>query len=98
LLDRWAFGMSKIDGTGATAGSASAASNGPDSLTSPPSEARESSVDGMAQLHALEGAPRIPEEEAEGDVGGLKAVERITVKIADLSNGEGLFSHVSVLA
>lgn len=152
MLDRWAFGMSKIDGIGATAGSA--AQSGPGSLTSPPSGARESSVDGKSQLHAVEmdraseriaqllrepgfgekksvpnshnapgisllsqqaphdppynGAPRIPEEGEDGgavtaaesmaldpqSAGGLEAVERITVKIADLGNGERLLSRV----
>jgi serine/threonine-protein kinase SRPK3 len=154
MLDRWAFGMSKIDGTGATSGSAAA--SGPGSLTSPPAGARESSVDGKTELHAVEmdraseriaqllrepgfgekktlpnahkppgpslltqqaphdpahnGAPRIPQEGEEGgavveaiaaaaesmaldpqSAGGLEAVERITVKIADLGNGERLF-------
>jgi hypothetical protein len=153
MLDRWAFGMSKIDGTGAVG---SAAASGPGSLTSPPSGARESSVDGKSQLHAVEmdraseriaqllrepgfekkslpnahkapgpslltqqaphdpaynGAPRIPQEGEDGgavieatttaaesmvldpqSAGGLEAVERITVKIADLGNGERLFS------
>ena len=141
--------MSKIDGV-----AASAAASGPGSLTSPPSGARESSVDGKTQLHAVEmdraseriaqllrepgfgekntlmnkapgpslltqqaphdpaynGAPRIPQEGEEGgavdeatttaaesmaldsqSAGGLEAVDRITVKIADLGNGERLF-------
>ena len=168
MLDRWAFGMSKIDGIGATVGgsvSASAAPSGPGSLTSPPSGARESSVDGKTQLHAVEmdraseriaqllrepgfgekktlhnahkvvagpslltqqaphdpnhnGAPRISEDGTEVDsegsgvveanataadsmaldpqsAGGLEAVERITVKIADLGNGERLLARVS---
>jgi len=163
MLDRWAFGMSKIDGTGGGGSiSASAAASGPGSLTSPPSgAARESSVDGKTQLHAVEmdraseriaqllrepgfsekkalhnahkapgpsllsqqaphdpGAPRIPQEGAdevsvEGgsavdatntvagsmaldpqSAGGLEAIERITVKIADLGNGERLFLRV----
>ena len=158
MLDRWAFGMSKIDGP-----STSAAASGPESLTSPPSGARESSVDGKTQLHAVEmdraseriaqllrepgfgeknnlpnahkppgpslltqqaphdpaynGAPRIPQEGEQGGVvdeasttaaesmaldpqsaGGLEAVERITVKIADLGNGERLFPRARALA
>jgi hypothetical protein len=157
MLGRWEFGMSKIDGTGATGG-ASAAASGAGSLTSPPSGARESSVDGKSQLHAVEmdraseriaqllrdpdfgekknlrnahnaagpslltqqaphdpaynGGPRIsPGGTEEGgsvettttaaesmsldpqSAGGLEAVERITVKIADLGNGERLFSR-----
>lgn len=48
MLDRWAFGMSKIDG------GASAAPSGPGSFTSPPgSSARDSSVDAK-QVHAVE--------------------------------------------
>ncbi|KAH9958529.1 kinase-like domain-containing protein [Lactifluus volemus] len=51
MLDRWAFGMSKIDG-GASA-SASAAASGPGSLTSPPTgQIRESSAD--VKIHAIE--------------------------------------------
>lgn len=158
MLDRWAFGMSKIDGTGGSI-SASAAASGPGSLTSPPSgAARESSVDGKTQLHAVEmdraseriaqllrepgfsetkslhngpsllsqqaphdpgyvGAPRIPQEGADGvssegggvadatttvagsmaldpqSAGGLEAVERITVKIADLGNATWVEHH-----
>jgi serine/threonine-protein kinase SRPK3 len=156
MLDRWAFGMSKIDGTGATSGSAAA--SGPGSLTSPPAGARESSVDGKTELHAVEmdraseriaqllrepgfgekktlpnahkppgpslltqqaphdpahnGAPRIPQEGEEGgavveaiaaaaesmaldpqSAGGLEAVERITVKIADLGNATWVEHH-----
>jgi len=157
MLDRWAFGMSKIDGSTGTGGapsiSVSAAASRPASLTSPPCFDRESSVDGKTQCHAVEmdraseriaqllrepgfekkslpnahkapgpsllsqqaphdpGAPRIPpegpDEDAGGAVdgtttdpgpmaldpqsaGGLEAVERITVKIADLGNGERL--------
>lgn len=167
MLDRWAFGMSKIDGAGGTAGGgstgASAAASGPGSLTSPPNGARESSVDGKTQLHAVEmdraseriaqllrepgfgekktlhnahkapgpsllsqqaphdpgyiGAPRIPQEgvdevSSEGggaadatnslagpmaldpqSAGGLEAVERITVKIADLGNATWVEHH-----
>lgn len=168
MLDRWAFGMSKIDGPGGGSINASAAPSGPGSLTSPPAGARESSVDGKTQLHAVEmdraseriaqllrdpgfgekkalhnahngpgpsllsqqaphdpdytGPPRIPQEGADGvpsegggavdanttaagpmaldlqSAGGLEALERITVKIADLGNGERLFSRVSVPA
>ncbi|KAI0255198.1 kinase-like domain-containing protein [Lactifluus subvellereus] len=47
MLDRWAFGMSRIDG------GASAAASGSGSLTSPPNGAiRESSADG--KIHAVE--------------------------------------------
>ena len=156
MLDRWAFGMSKIDGIGASVGSVtvSAAASGPGSLTSPPNGARESSVDGKTQLHAVEmdraseriaqllrepgfsdkkaapgpsllsqqaphDPPRISREGGADEVslegggavdatppaagpmaldpqsaGGLEALERITVKIADLGNGERLFSRV----
>ncbi|KAI9436169.1 kinase-like protein [Lactarius indigo] len=160
MLDRWAFGMSKIEGTGGAGSiSASAAASGAGSLTSPPSgAARESSVDGKTHLHAVEmdraseriaqllrepgfsekkslhngpsllsqqaphdpgyiGAPRIPQEGADGvsaevggvadappavtgsmaldpqSAGGLEAVERITVKIADLGNATWVEHH-----
>ncbi|KAI0296826.1 kinase-like domain-containing protein [Russula brevipes] len=46
MLDRLAFGMSKIDG------GASAAASGPGSFTSPPSGVRESSAE--AKVHAVE--------------------------------------------
>jgi serine/threonine-protein kinase SRPK3 len=48
MLDRWAFGMSKIDGA------ASLAASGPGSLTSPPGAGvRDSSVDAK-EIHAVE--------------------------------------------
>ncbi|KAF8256547.1 kinase-like domain-containing protein [Lactarius quietus] len=116
MLDRWAFGMSKIDGTGATASSASVAASGPGSLTSPPSGARPSLLTQQAPHDpAHNGAPRIPEEGGDGEVdgttvdrattaaesmaldpqsaGGLEAVERITVKIADLGNATWVEHH-----
>jgi serine/threonine-protein kinase SRPK3 len=143
MLDRWAFGMSKIDGA------TSSGPSGPASLTSPPSGVRESSVDD--KVHAVEmdqaseriaqllrepgfdensslpgghkpsgpsllsqqapnhgrssSAQRIPANGSDDSVsppssgagssmaldpqsGGLEAVDRITVKIADLGNGE----------
>ena len=147
MLDRWAFGMSKIDGGGSTAPS------GPGSFTSPPGDAvRDSSVDAK-QVHAVEmdqaseriaqllrepgfdennshptdhkpsgpsllsqqapphgrptGATRIPADGSDDGLspsssgagssmaldpqsGGLEAMDRITVKIADLGNGERL--------
>jgi hypothetical protein len=142
MLDRWAFGMSKIDGPGG--GGGSAAASGPGSLTSPPTTGpRESSVDGKTQLHAVEmdraseriaqllrdpafgekkalhNGPSLLSQQAPNDIGsprrsqegtdegggvtttavaldpqsggGLEALERITVKIADLGNGERLF-------
>ena len=145
MLDRWAFGMSKIDG------SASTAPSGPGSFTSPPGgAARDSSVDAK-EVHAVEmdqaseriaqllrepgfdesnshsnahkpsgpsllsqqapphgrptGSQRIPADGSDDGFsppssgagssmaldpqsGGLEAVDRITVKIADLGNGE----------
>ena len=145
MLDRWAFGMSKIDG------STSAAPSGPGSLTSPPGgNPRDSSVDAR-QVHAVEmdqaseriaqllrepgfdetnshqtankpsgpsllsqqapphgrpiGAQRLPADGSDDGFspsssgagssmaldpqsGGLEALDRITVKIADLGNGE----------
>ncbi len=145
MLDRWAFGMSKIEG------GASAAPSGPGSFTSPPGgAARDSSVD-PKQVHAVEmdqaseriaqllrepgldetnslqtthkpqgpsllsqqapphgrhtGAQRIPADGSDDGFsppssgagssmaldqqsGGLEAMTRITVKIADLGNGE----------
>ena len=145
MLDRWAFGMSKIDG------GASTAPSGPGSLTSPPGgPARDSSVDAK-QVHAVEmdqaserialllrepgfdesnsheaankssgpsllsqqapphgrpiGTQRIPADGSDDGFspsssgagssmaldpqsGGLEALDRITVKIADLGNGE----------
>jgi serine/threonine-protein kinase SRPK3 len=137
MLDRWAFGMSKIDGV------TSSGPSGPTSLTSPPSGVRESSVDDkvhavemdqaserIAQLlrepgfdenshkpsgpsllsqqapnHGRSGnAQRIPANGSDDSVSpsssgagssmaldsqsGLEALDRITVKIADLGNGE----------
>lgn len=145
MLDRWAFGMSKIDG------GASTAPSGPGSLTSPPGgNPRDSSVDAK-QVHAVEmdqaseriaqllrepgfdesnshqaadkpsgpsllsqqaplhgrpiGAQRKPADGSDDGFspsssgagssmaldphsGGLEALDRITVKIADLGNGE----------
>lgn len=144
MLDRWAFGMSKIDG------SASTAPSGPGPFTSPPGgAARDSSVDAK-EVHAVEmdqaseriaqllrepgfdesnshpnahkppgpsllsqqaphgrptGTQRIPADGSDDGFsppssgagssmaldpqsGGLEAVDRITVKIADLGNGE----------
>jgi len=142
MLDRWAFGMSRIDGT---------APSGPGSFTSPPGgPARDSSVDAK-QVHAVEmdqaseriaqllrepgfdesnshqtankssgpsllsqqapphgrptGTQRIPADGSDDGFspsssgagssmaldpqsGGLEALDRITVKIADLGNGE----------
>ncbi|KAI9453429.1 kinase-like protein [Russula earlei] len=46
MLDRWGFGMSKIEG------GTSAAASGPGSFTSPPSGVRDSSAD--AKVHAVE--------------------------------------------
>jgi serine/threonine-protein kinase SRPK3 len=158
MLDRWAFGMSKIDG-GASA-SASAAASGPGSLTSPPTgQIRESSAD--VKIHAIEmdqaseriaqllrepgfgekntlssgqkppgpsllsqqapplahptSAPPMPTDGSDEtslefstapsssgtgssmaldpQSAGLEAVDRITVKIADLGNGEALISR-----
>jgi serine/threonine-protein kinase SRPK3 len=145
MLDRWAFGMSKIDGAASTTPS------GPGSFTSPPGgAARDSSVDAK-QVHAVEmdqaseriaqllrepgfdesnshqtasvpsgpsllsqqapphgrpiGAQRIPADSSDDGFSpsssgagssmaldpqsaGLEAMDRITVKIADLGNGE----------
>jgi len=146
MLDRWGFGMSKIDG------GASAGPSGPASLASPPSGVRESSVDD--KVHAVEmdqaseriaqllrepgfdensslpgahqppgpsllsqqapthgrptGAQRISANGSDDGIsppssgagssmaldaqsGGHEAVDRITVKIADLGNGERSF-------
>jgi len=140
MLDRWAFGMSKIDGA------ASAGPSGPASLTSPPSGVRDSSAD--AKVHAVEmdqaseriaqllrepgfesaptahktpgpsllsqqapphgrppNAQRITADESDDGLsppssgagssmvldpqsGGPESMDRITVKIADLGNGE----------
>ncbi|KAI0261768.1 kinase-like domain-containing protein [Gloeopeniophorella convolvens] len=155
MLDRWAFGMSKIDG--GISANASAAPSGPGSLTSPPAAARESSADGrthyavemdqaseriaqllrepgfgektapsapkqagpsllsqQAPLHGQD-APHTPAEgsdDASADSGaasssgasaaamaldqqpgGLEALERITVKIADLGNATWVEHH-----
>ncbi|KAH9986830.1 kinase-like domain-containing protein [Russula compacta] len=149
MLDRWAFGMSKIDG------GASAAPSGPGSLTSPPAAPRESSADD--KVHAVEmdqaseriaqllrepgfdeskalpnthnpsgpsllsqqappharatSVPQLPAEGSDDGLasppssgagssmaldpqsGGLEALERITVKIADLGNATWVNHH-----
>ena len=155
MLDRWGFGMSKIDG------GASAAPSGPGSLTSPPAAPRESSADD--KVHAVEmdqaseriaqllrepgfdeskalpnthnpsgpsllsqqappnaratSVPQIPAEGSDDGLasppssgadssmaldpqsGGLEALERITVKIADLGNGKrSSSSHLIALS
>jgi serine/threonine-protein kinase SRPK3 len=150
MLDRWAFGMSKIDGVASTAPS------GPGSFTSPPGgSARDSSVDAK-QVHAVEmdqaseriaqllrepgfdesnsrqtanvpsgpsllsqqapphgrpiGTQRRPADGSDDGFSpsssgagssmaldpqsaGLEAMDRITVKIADLGNGERPSPH-----
>lgn len=150
MLDRWAFGMSRIDG------GASAAPSGPGSITSPPTgAARDSSVDAR-QVHAVEmdqaseriaqllrepgydetnshqtanmpsgpsllsqqapphgrpiGTQRIPADGSDDGFspsssgaassmaldpqsGGLEALDRITVKIADLGNATWVNHH-----
>jgi len=151
MLDRWAFGMSKIDG------GASAGASGPGSLASPPGGVRESSAGADDKVHAVEmdqaseriaqllrdpsfdensslpsghkpSGPSLLSQQApnhgrvasaqrttangsddgtsppssgagssmalDPQSGGLEAVDRITVKIADLGNGERSFSVI----
>ena len=147
MLDRWAFGMSKIDG----------GASGPGSLASPPAGVRESSAGADDKVHAVEmdqaseriaqllrdpsfdensslpsghkpSGPSLLSQQApnhgrvasaqrttangsddgtsppssgagssmalDPQSGGLEAVDRITVKIADLGNGERSFSII----